>query len=410
MRTFTVAKLAGIFIIDDIRYPDGREHKDIIGGAGTYAALGCRLFPRNLSNLEYITHVVHKGKDDLPSKTLDELRSWDTRLVLVEAANGHTNRGLNTYVDKEGRLFEHVHQPHNRLEVSDIHGELASGDVYHLICSPNRCKAFRETINDRDDPPFSSYVCRKALRGRLRTGKDPTSKCSDSSPFIIWEPNEGDCRPDTLAMFRKILDDVDIFSPNLAELGGLYDVNIDLDDGGTGYQRLRAGCRDLLDSARHKRVVLVIRLGDKGCYIFYMLPETYECREHLIPACKPKTAVDVTGAGNAFLGGFAYGLFQKPVNASVSKLETAALFGTVAASFAIEQVGMPKLGSLSLDETKSELATETWNDNFPFDRYKKHAIAYLDSLRTLHGPGTIGRQEGLEHGTPSDDDSIMTNP
>ena len=58
--------------------------------------------------------------------------------------------------------------------------------------------------------------------------------------------------------------------------------------------------------------------------------------------------VDPTGGGNGFLGGLAVAL------ARGKGLEEAAAWGSVAASFAIEQVGMPVLG---MDEKGSE----TWN-------------------------------------------------
>ena len=58
--------------------------------------------------------------------------------------------------------------------------------------------------------------------------------------------------------------------------------------------------------------------------------------------------VDPTGGGNGFLGGLAVAL------ARGKGLEEAAAWGSVAASFAIEQVGMPVLG-------KDETGRETWN-------------------------------------------------
>lgn len=58
--------------------------------------------------------------------------------------------------------------------------------------------------------------------------------------------------------------------------------------------------------------------------------------------------VDPTGGGNAFLGGLAVGL------ARGKEVLDAAVWGSVAASFAIEQVGMPILG------VDAE-GVETWN-------------------------------------------------
>lgn len=58
--------------------------------------------------------------------------------------------------------------------------------------------------------------------------------------------------------------------------------------------------------------------------------------------------VDPTGGGNGFLGGLAIAL------ARGKGVEEAAAWGSVAASFMIEQVGVPILGT-------DELGNETWN-------------------------------------------------
>jgi hypothetical protein len=60
--------------------------------------------------------------------------------------------------------------------------------------------------------------------------------------------------------------------------------------------------------------------------------------------------VDPTGGGNAFLGGMAVALARGRL------VEEAAAWGSVAASFAIEQVGMP-----SLEGGDEESEGEKWN-------------------------------------------------
>lgn len=70
--------------------------------------------------------------------------------------------------------------------------------------------------------------------------------------------------------------------------------------------------------------------------------------------------VDTTGAGNAFLGGLAVGLVRK------KSLPEASRFGTVAASFMLEQISLP-----TLDFGKD---TEVWNGDTPTRR--------LDVLRS----------------------------
>jgi hypothetical protein len=69
--------------------------------------------------------------------------------------------------------------------------------------------------------------------------------------------------------------------------------------------------------------------------------------------------VDPTGGGNGFLGGLAIAL------ARGKELEEAACWGSVAASFAIEQVGMPMLGT-------DEQGRETWNGAVVDERLEEY--------------------------------------
>lgn len=74
--------------------------------------------------------------------------------------------------------------------------------------------------------------------------------------------------------------------------------------------------------------VVCIKLGDEGSLLFTAFNDRFE---H-IPACRVK-AVDPTGAGDSFCGGFLAGLL------ATSDPLTAACCGTVSASYVVETVG-----------------------------------------------------------------------
>lgn len=96
-------------------------------------------------------------------------------------------------------------------------------------------------------------------------------------------------------------------------------------------------------------------MGPAGCLVatttrsanfpaYHTAPANRTTEEHATWQKLTKT-FDVTGGGNAFLGGFCAGLASQ-MNEQIDHdgfvdFETAAIFGNVAASFAIEQVGMP---------------------------------------------------------------------
>jgi len=77
--------------------------------------------------------------------------------------------------------------------------------------------------------------------------------------------------------------------------------------------------------------------------------------------------VDVTGAGNSFLGGLAAGLLLAD-----GDIYEATLYATISAAFTVEQEGLPEL---SLTTAASNLVEE-WNGDSPQRR--------LERLRTRH--------------------------
>lgn len=81
-----------------------------------------------------------------------------------------------------------------------------------------------------------------------------------------------------------------------------------------------------------------------------------------------KNVVDPTGAGNAFLGGFCIGLLNdKSVN-TLTHFEKAAQYGSVAASFAVEQVGTPIL------TPGQPGGIDRWNGGYVHDRLDSYSI------------------------------------
>jgi hypothetical protein len=183
------------------------------------------------------------------------------------------------------------------------------------------------------------------------------------------------------------------------------DLGLDPENGEVSTTSVERACEQLLGSMPLQSFALVIRCGAKGCYIAknggrsrrpsvvkrkrpanhprggltldmdmeslfagLMSGENSFEREEVaidpgvetwLPAYftenEKDRVVDPTGGGNGFLGGLAVAL------ARGKGLEEAAVWGSVAASFAIEQVGMPVLG-------RDEEGRETWNGVVANDR------------------------------------------
>ncbi|MCJ1457721.1 hypothetical protein MMC28_008090 [Mycoblastus sanguinarius] len=233
--------------------------------------------------------------------------------------------------------------------------QLASS-TFHLICTPSRCI---ELVNG---------VLKERERV-LSLGNEGTNR-----PVFAWEPMEHSCRPNKKDAFYEALRFVDVFSPNEHELAALFGDTPDTPEGSYSLELVHRRCIELFDngfSGLPKAVV--IRLGAKGCFVYQ------DGRCVSIPAChKPvedlngveratwkDKVVDVTGGGNAFLGGFCMGLMSEEFpdhEKAITVFERAAIYGSVAASFAIEQIGMPKKSN---DEGNGK---ELWNNEDPTER------------------------------------------
>ncbi|KAI2635395.1 Ribokinase-like protein [Xylaria nigripes] len=427
----------GMFIIDEIEFlPPMPPVKNILGGGGTYAALGARLFsppPRSQS----VGWIVDKGSD-FPQDLEDKISSWGTSVLLRETPERLTTRAWNGYGEREKRAFQYI-TPKKRITAEDLTPELLASRTFHLICSPQRCRELVLDIKDRrSDLPAPVSVSDGSTENNVsgadgghdegKSSRDDTAGNSLPKPIFVWEPLPDLCTPDELLNCTNVLPLIDVMSPNHVELAGLMgDDGLDPQTGEISTRAVERACEQLLGSMPLQSFSIVVRCGEKGCYLarnggrkrthkhklktkgkkpstllhgslrpdtdmealfagLLQDPEGSIAREEIevdpgierwLPAYhnnnyededknpingkeegegagekkrEPKIGkvVDPTGGGNTFLGGLAAAL------ARGKGLEEAAAWGSVAASFAIEQIGMPTLGH-------DEEGRETWN-------------------------------------------------
>ncbi|KAK4099641.1 Ribokinase-like protein [Parathielavia hyrcaniae] len=395
----------GMFIIDEIEFlPPKPPVHDVLGGAGSYSALGARLFSPPPSS-KTVGWIVDQGSDFQPSITA-QIQAWQTSALFRHDPSRLTTRGWNGYTDaSERRAFRYT-TPKKRLTAPDLAPPLLLAKAIHLICSPRRCQDLAASILAR------------------RRAADPEGY--HARPLLVWEPVPDLCTPDELLNCTNTLPLVDVCSPNHAELAGFMGGDgLDPDTGAVSAQAVERSCEQLLASMPLQSYTLVIRAGDKGCYIarnggrkkkvavavaadasgevdgddgeegMSKRKTKKKKREYVRGGLRPDTdmealfaglmqdeegcvareeieidpglekwvpayygegyagdvadkVVDPTGGGNTFLGALAVAL------ARGKSIEEACAWGNVAASFAIEQVGFPVL---SVDEE----GRETWN-------------------------------------------------
>jgi sugar/nucleoside kinase (ribokinase family) len=283
--------------------------RDIIGGAGTYTALGARIAATS-THAPRVGWIVDCGSD-FPAPIRAEIESWGTSCVFRETPERLTTRGWNGYGSGEQRAFRYM-TPKLRLDEASLTGELLGSRTFHLICGADRCVSL--------------------VAGILRRRREEGIK---GRPVFVWEPVPDLCTVEEWDKCKKALGVVDVVSPNHVEIGGFF---------GMGEEKVKER-RTVEDLARKfKEVVVgekgnghvVVRAGLGGCCVL----NGGSGEVTWLPIYHEKGSVEVvdpTGAGNTFLGGLAWAL------ANGQTIETAAAYGSVVAGVAIEQIGTPKL-------------------------------------------------------------------
>lgn len=252
--------------------------------------------------------------------------------------------------------FEHTTQ---KIQVDPLMLDkyLLCSKSFHLICSPTRCIQIVKDILKRiaeDREEFGGLV-------------------PQMTPIFVWEPVPTSCKPQELSKVYEALKYVDVVSPNLMELQALFGNPVASNQAST--EEIASMSNTLLTSGfGNKPCAVIVRLGAEGCYVAqtfrHISMPAYHGNSRSMNEDKLKTrennVVDPTGAGNAFLGGFCVGLFDNSKVVGLTDVEAAASYGSVAASFVVEQVGMPKRSYDACTEK------ELWNGEGAYDRLAEY--------------------------------------
>lgn len=162
------------------------------------------------------------------------------------------------------------------------------------------------------------------------------------------------CTAAELPNALQALKHVDVISPNHMELGGFFEKMDHVD-----HRLIERLCRQLLENGigPDGKGGVVVRCGKEGCYIARPGLQRWSPAYHQ----SSEKVVDPTGGGNGFLGGLAIGLVRR---GGMQSLEEAAIWGSISASFAIEQVGMPILAHSPQGETWNGVRVEDRLEEF----------------------------------------------
>jgi len=271
----------GPVVIDDIVLPDGQTRMGVLGGGATHAAMGMRVWS------ERVTLLATLGRDVPEADRRRLTRAFDLRSPPRRDAPS----------PRAWQLYEH--------DGRRTHVDRTDGDLFMAMCPrpdelPTEYASARGARLECDAPdPLREWMARLRAAG-----------CG----HILWEPWNVFCRPESRTVFDELAPLLDVVSPNLLQARRL-----------TGLEDPRQILTALL--AVGVRVV-VLRMGAAGSLV-----AGQDEGPVAVPAVPVARVVDVTGAGNAYCGGFLVGL------AETGDLEQAGRYGAVSASFALEQFG-----------------------------------------------------------------------
>jgi sugar/nucleoside kinase (ribokinase family) len=281
--------VVGSVALDSVRTPFG-EAGEALGGSASYFSLSaCHFAP--------VRMVAVVGQDFPPEhRAAFERRGVD--LAGLETAPGRTFRWRGEYAVELG----HAHTLETQLNVfSNFHPRL---DERHRACP----FVFLANI----DPELQLEVLSQMRRPRLAV--------SDTMNYWIAR------KPDRVL---EVLRQVDVALLNEEEAKSLA--------GET--QIVRAAERLLAQGA----TAVIVKKGEHGAL--------YVSREErfLTPAYPVEALTDPTGAGDSFAGGF-LGQLARSGDASQRGIRRAIVYGSVVASFTVEDFGVKRLTTASLPD------------------------------------------------------------
>ena len=289
--------ITGTVAFDDIETPFGSSGK-VIGGAGTYIALASSLFTKNLA-------IVSIIGEDFPEKEIKFLNSRGVDTKMIEIIKG-------------GKTFYWKGKYHENMIGRDT-----------LSTELNVLEKFKPIINSE----FSSSEI--ILLGNLHPLVQNTviNQCSNPNRFIIldtmnfWMDN-------ALNELKDVVEKVDLIIINDEEAQQLTNESNIFN---AGNKILKMGPKKV-----------IIKKGEHGSIYLDSF------HKYILPAFPVDSLVDPTGAGDSYAGGIA-GFLSTKQEIGFNEIKEAMIFGTLTASFCVENFGVEGLRNLDYEKLVSRL-------------------------------------------------------
>jgi sugar/nucleoside kinase (ribokinase family) len=294
--------------------PDNQAHLHQLGGNALYAAVGAQLWARTTAQR---VGLIARAGADYPREWLDEIeRSGIDVAGVVVRPEPLDQRTFYAYLSLEERVDTepeaHFHRIGQPLPAA-LAGYATSteGQEDRTSFSPLGVRPDEINLDYLEAQAFHlapfDFSVHLSLPKLLRRQPGRVITCDPSVRYM---------QPQYMADVREIVGQLDAFLPSAMETRALFDGAIDdLWQAAEAFGEM--GARSV-----------VLKLGARGQFVYDSLSR----RRWHVPAVRARV-VDVTGAGDAYCGGFLVGLTE-----THDPLE-AALRGCVSASLVIEGTG-----------------------------------------------------------------------
>ena len=289
--------IVGTVAFDAIETPFGKTDK-IVGGAATYISLAASFFSNKL-------RLVSVVGDDFPKDSIQMLKDHK-----VDTSGLQIKEGEKTF-----------------FWSGKYHNDMNSRDTVdtQLNVLENFDPILPEDFKDSEFLMLGNLVPSVQQKVLDQMTKRPKLIVLDTMNF--WMDN---CMSD----LKTALKNIDVLTINDEEARQLSEE----------YSLVKAA--KIIQKMGPK--YLVIKKGEHGALLFG------EEKMFFAPALPLENVFDPTGAGDSFAGGF-IGHLQKTGDITFENLKSAAIYGSVMASFCVEKFGTERLAELTNNEVSSRL-------------------------------------------------------
>lgn len=331
-----------------------------MGGNAVYAAAGARLW------LDSVAILARIG-ENYPLNWLDDLQAcrFDTRGIR-KVPGPQDHRTFYAYLDEDTRVDTEPAKHFARIGVElppalrdYVHSTPGQDDPHHyepLAVTPEDLAMYfaasgqmhdgRPAPDSRGANSFGQagaaviglHIAPSSIRTQRRL---PAAARKFGVQLVSVDPGERAMQPALMAYIEEMLADIDVFMPSDQEVATLFsDARLALGR----HSRIDAKRYAAWFAARGPRLV-VLKLGSDGALVH----ERPGGQFWHVPAA-PVRVVDVTGAGDAFCGGFMADFVRSgdPVRAAIT--------GAVSASLAVQDYGALHMLAVTQDEIDRRVA------------------------------------------------------